>query len=320
MAGKRKEFNVLLLGDVAVGKTALVHQFICAEYLEHYTHTFYDDYRIPAVVGSEVVDVHVYDTDDPTALLPITHAVIGVFSLTSKESFQRLRLFSSIFLDFQKCGGLEAITSPPLQHSKDLTLVLLIPPHTAPSGSESLSTLIVLDGAIVAMITKNFSHLIRKSDGDKISGGRFEGKPWSILRALRIVEMESVDNEEICVVAKESEWIAAVIASSSRTAHGSAYDSGRRIALMPGKKFWVPLISGQYTGTGPSELALLRTFLLSPQRPHVVFLEFEVMSKRAEQSQLGGQAPKVIVELCDKRLSLERNIEARGIFINEDGD
>jgi len=231
----------------------------------------------------------------------------------------------------------EAITSPSLQYSKDQTLVLKMPPHTEPSRSASQGTPILLDGAIVGMITKNFPHLIRKSDGDKISGGRFKGKPWSILRALNIVKMESDDDEEICIAATESHRIAAVIVSSSRTANSSAYNNNReghghrlclcrkhielgRIALMLGEKFWVPLINGQYNGTGPSELALLRTFFLSPQRPHIVFLEFELMSKRAEQSQPGGQVPKVIVELDDKRLSLQQDIKAKGIVVDQGSD
>lgn len=42
-------------------------------------------------------------------------------------------------------------------------------------------------------------------------------------------------------------------------------------------------------GQGSPELALLRTFFLSPQKPHVVSLEFEMVSKRSEQSH-GGRA------------------------------
>ena len=57
-----------------------------------------------------------------------------------------------------------------------------------------------------------------------------------------------------------------------------------------------------------------------PIRPHVVVLEFEIMSKRVEQSKPGGQVPKVVVELDDVWLPLEKDMEARGITVEEDDD
>jgi hypothetical protein len=52
----------------------------------------------------------------------------------------------------------------------------------------------------------------------------------------------------------------------------------------------------------------------------VVFLELEVLSKRAERSKPGGQVPKVVVELRDQCLSLEEDIAAQGITMDKDGD
>lgn len=57
------------------------------------------------VNGPEVIDVNIYDTDDPTEVLSVTHAVIGVFSAASRESFRKLRLFSSLFFHFREHGG-----------------------------------------------------------------------------------------------------------------------------------------------------------------------------------------------------------------------
>ena len=86
---------------------------------------------------------------------------------------------------------------------------------------------------------------------------------------------------------------------------------------MLGKKFWVPLINGQYSGTGPSERTLLQTFFPPPKRAHVVYLEFQVLAERTEKTLSSGQIPKVIVELRDEQLPLEQDIEAKGIVIDE---
>lgn len=193
---------------------------------------------------------------------------------------------------------------------------------------------VVLEGAVVAMIVQNFSYLIRKSYGDRVVGNRFKGYAWSALRMLRIVGMDSLDDAEIWMAAEESKRIAAIIEESlgvtsptsttGREEHGRCLHSCQRhvelgkIALMLGKKLWVPLINGQYNGTGTSELTLLRTMIPSPQRQHVLFLEFEVASRRATLP--SGQVPKVIVELDDEYLSLEEDIAAKGILASEDGD
>ena len=51
--------------------------------------------------------MHIYDTDrTPIELLPHVDAAIAVFSTASKESFQRLQVFSDPFALFQKQGGL----------------------------------------------------------------------------------------------------------------------------------------------------------------------------------------------------------------------
>ncbi len=47
----------------------------------------------------------IYDTDDPTELLSVANAVIGVFSAASRKSFRKLRLFSSFLFHFREHGG-----------------------------------------------------------------------------------------------------------------------------------------------------------------------------------------------------------------------
>jgi hypothetical protein len=135
--------------------------------------------------------------------------------------------------------------------------------------------------------------------------------------------------------AEESERIVAIISKSLRVVDSSlsgtevhdhrlcpchrSVELGR-IALKLRRKVVLPLINVQYSGTGPSEYAVLRTFYLSPERPYVVFLEFEVSSERAERSKPGGQVLKVVVELRDLCLSLEEDTAAQGITMDEDGD
>lgn len=70
-----------------------------------------------------------------------------------------------------------------------------------------------------------------------------------------------------------------------------------RLALMLGEKFWVALVGGQYSGTAPSERALLRIFFPSPARPHVVYLEFRILAGRIEKGISIGRVPIVTVEL-----------------------
>jgi len=75
--------------------------------LEGHTHTFEDCHRHTFIVGSESVDVNIYDTDlDPSGVLPRMDAAMVVFSIASRESFQRLEVFSRVFTHFRKNGGL----------------------------------------------------------------------------------------------------------------------------------------------------------------------------------------------------------------------
>ncbi|EXJ54273.1 hypothetical protein A1O7_09611 [Cladophialophora yegresii CBS 114405] len=183
----------------------------------------------------------------------------------------------------------------------------------------------------VVEVMKRYPHLIRKSNGDTLSEKCFTGAPWSALRILRIIGMDSDDDEEICIAAEASKQVVAIIRASLSNTDRS-WRLCRRlcpcrrnfslgwIALQLGQAFWVPLTGGQYARRGSLELARLRTFFPSTERAHVLYLEFEATSKRAEQKEPGGQIPKIVVELYRVLLSIEDEIRAKGIAIalNED--
>jgi hypothetical protein len=181
-------------------------------------------------------------------------------------------------------------------------------------------------GSLVNIITR-YPHLIRKSYGDTMSESCVSAAPWSALRILRIIGMDSDDDEEICTAAEASEHVVAIIlaslSNSDRSWGGWCHRlcpcrrdlALGRIALQLGKEFWVPLMGGQYARRGLLELARLRTFFPSTERAHVLYLEFEATSKRAEQKEPGGQIPKIVVELHRVSLSFEEDIRARGIFM-----
>ncbi|OCT48572.1 hypothetical protein CLCR_04347 [Cladophialophora carrionii] len=182
-------------------------------------------------------------------------------------------------------------------------------------------------------VMKRYPHLIRKSYGDTISERCFTGAPWSVLRILRIIGMDSDDDTEICAAAEASKQVVAIILASLSSVDRSWRPCRRlcrcrrditlgRIALQLGQAFWVPLTRGQYARRGSLELARLRTFFLSTERAHVLYLEFEATSKRAEQKEPGGQIPKIVVELYRVSLSIEEDIRAKGIVIalHEDND
>lgn len=200
--------------------------------------------------------------------------------------------------------------------------------HFMPVAPEDRGPIVVLDGQTLKLIDK-FPHLIRKSDGDEAGGSYLKINAWSALRMLSIIGMDSEDDDDVCIAGEKAEEIAAIISKSLDVAESSSsacmghchrlcccrrHVELGHMALMLGKKFWLPLIGGQYSGTGSSERAMLRTFFLSTVREYVVTLEFEVLSKRADRSRSTGQVPKVTVELADGRVSLETEIDNKGII------
>ncbi len=147
--------------------------------------------------------------------------------------------------------------------------------------------------------------------------------------------IESKDDEEIGIAAAKAESIAGEISEALKLvarSRGANVFHGQRLcrcqkdielgklALRLGKRFWVPLINGRYSGKGPSERVMLRTFFLSQEQEHVVTLEFEIQTERAEQSKGFGETRKVIVELDDQWVSLVEDIDNQGITVDNGGD
>jgi hypothetical protein len=90
-------------------------------------------------------------------------------------------------------------------------------PITIPPTRGGRAARVNLERAVVTMIAR-YPHLVRESDGDRIS---FAAHAWSALRILRIVGMESENDEEIFAAAEESERIVAIISESLRAVDSS---------------------------------------------------------------------------------------------------
>lgn len=62
-----------------------------------------DHYQIQKIHDSDVIDVHIYDTHNPTSRR--ANAIIGVFSIASRDSFQKLCAFSEYFRHIREHGA-----------------------------------------------------------------------------------------------------------------------------------------------------------------------------------------------------------------------
>ena len=214
-------------------------------------------------------------------------------------------------------------------HFKAATMSFQLPTGARPASRVTL-------GGEIATAIRQFGRLIKERDGDQLSESSFEGYAWSALRILRIVQMESVDDDEIRVMTEASVRIVTLISGwlsvsdmqilSNPSRHSHRLCPCRRqvelgwLALSLGKLFGVPLRHGQYSGTGPTTLSFFRTFYLSAEMPHLVVLEFEIASKRAEQTERDGPISKIVVNLDDELVSLETDIESKEIIAEEEGD
>jgi GTPase KRas protein len=110
-----EEYNVVLLGDAGVGKTALCIQYVRGEFAVDYDPTIFDKFAYQSEVDGKMVDMRIHDTagqGDYTSFIPgwirNGHAFILLFSLTDRESFDKIR---SIYLP-QICEVLESKEIP----------------------------------------------------------------------------------------------------------------------------------------------------------------------------------------------------------------
>jgi GTPase KRas protein len=93
-----EKYNIVLLGDAGVGKTALAIRFVQGQFAEDYDATIFDKFPLTFVVDGKTVDIQIHDTagqGDYSSFLPgwirHGHAFMLVYDLTDRESFQKLK-------------------------------------------------------------------------------------------------------------------------------------------------------------------------------------------------------------------------------------
>jgi len=56
------DYNIILLGDAGVGKTALCFQYVLGQFVDDYDATIFDKYTHSITVDGKTSDVQVHDT------------------------------------------------------------------------------------------------------------------------------------------------------------------------------------------------------------------------------------------------------------------
>lgn len=123
---KQRKFVIAVVGDVAVGKTALIHQvslfqclavlsdwnkFLRGEFLREHDHNETDLWTADITVHSESVNLFIIDTPSAPTVIRIDRidGVIAVFSSASQRSFARVKAYSHWFNEVHRKGGLVAL-------------------------------------------------------------------------------------------------------------------------------------------------------------------------------------------------------------------
>ncbi|MCJ1477231.1 hypothetical protein MMC13_005902 [Lambiella insularis] len=107
MVEQPKRVNVALIGDEAVGKTALRRQFVTGEFVSQHEHTVEESNLKHVQIRNQPIDVWIYDSEySPPECLESMNAAIIVFSNASRETFDRLKVFRNWFAAFRQKGGL----------------------------------------------------------------------------------------------------------------------------------------------------------------------------------------------------------------------
>ncbi|ORY50481.1 hypothetical protein BCR33DRAFT_713272 [Rhizoclosmatium globosum] len=94
------QYHIVVLGDGAVGKTALTIQYCLNNFVEHYDPTIEDSYRKQVVVDNESCILEILDTagqEEYAAMgdqwLRMGDGFLLVYSITSRQSFNRVKRF-----------------------------------------------------------------------------------------------------------------------------------------------------------------------------------------------------------------------------------
>lgn len=101
------EYKVSLLGSLGVGKSALTVKFITRRFINEYDPTLEDTYTKEDVIDNQMIIVKVMDTahEDSENLeryLRWSDAVVVVYSITSKQSYQRAKGLLQEIAELQK--------------------------------------------------------------------------------------------------------------------------------------------------------------------------------------------------------------------------
>lgn len=185
---------------------------------------------------------------------------------------------------------------------------------------------VVLDESVTSIITQQFPEFVRGEEGDMIVENHFKGYEWSALRILRSIPMErGADDGAVEIFGKEADRITAseslkAAESSyhrqSSTCHDHRLCPCQRhgelgwLAKKVGHGFSLPTVGGLSARNGPRELAMLRTFSLSPYRAYGVDLQFG----------LTDPIETFTVELTDRILPIKEEIESLGIVDNDEDE
>ncbi|KAI8611967.1 small GTPase superfamily [Chytriomyces sp. MP71] len=108
------QYHVVVLGDGAVGKTALTIQYCLNSFVEHYDPTIEDSYRKQVIVDGETCVLEILDTAGQEEYaqsmgdqwLRIGNGFLLVYSITSRNSFTRIKRFReqlSRVRELEKC-------------------------------------------------------------------------------------------------------------------------------------------------------------------------------------------------------------------------
>ncbi|KAK5065013.1 hypothetical protein LTR84_000848 [Exophiala bonariae] len=116
MAGKMRLFKLIVIGDGGVGKTCLVIQLVQNHFVETYDPTIEDSYRKQVLIDKEASIIEVLDTagqEEYTALrdqwIRDSEAAVLVYSVTSRQSFERINKFNQQLLRVKESASSHSI-------------------------------------------------------------------------------------------------------------------------------------------------------------------------------------------------------------------
>lgn len=94
------DIKILLCGDVNVGKSSLIIQYLQNHFVEHYDPTIDDSYRKQLIIDQQLLDLEIYDLSgnysyqyNKDSLIDTSDGFIIVYSLSNYHSLERARLY-----------------------------------------------------------------------------------------------------------------------------------------------------------------------------------------------------------------------------------